>query len=276
MPENNDTWEIVDVPVEKMKPGSNVRKDPREAELPSLGESLLVRQYIPVILDLEYVIVDGWRRWLAAQRVGLKTLKAIITSEPVTPSQLRIAQLMMSSHRADLTGGELYEACYELLQLNLNWTAKDLAERLKFTPSMMTRILSPSKCIEKVRKALKEGAIGLSDCYTISKEPEDKQAALLEMKRGGASRDDLERHRRKRKVRRGGGTGRIPQAKCDLPGGACVVVTAKAMSMHTIVQSLGDAHKAAKKALERGHDVKTWEATMRDEAQDGTPGESAA
>ncbi|HEY2414841.1 MAG TPA: ParB N-terminal domain-containing protein, partial [Pirellulaceae bacterium] len=74
MAEKHDNWQLADVPVDKMKPGSNVRKDARESELPALGESLLVRQYHPVILDLEFVIVDGWRRWLAAQRVGLKTL----------------------------------------------------------------------------------------------------------------------------------------------------------------------------------------------------------
>ena len=270
MPEVVTDLKLEDVAVADMKPGPNVRKDPHEPELRPLGESLLVRQYHPVILDLEFIIVDGWRRWLAAQLVGMKTLKAIITSQPVSPSQLRIAQLMMSTHRADLTGGELYTACYELLQLNPNWLAKDLGDQLKISPSMMTRVLSPGKCIEAVRKALMENRIGLSHCYEISKVPEGKQVELLELKLGGASREELGTHRRKGKGRRSGGGGiNQKKAKCVLPGGSFVMVSAKALSMSAIVQALAAAHEAAKKGFEEGYDVKTWESMMRDRARGG-------
>ncbi len=263
-----------DVAVSDMKPGPNVRKDPHEPQLRPLGESLLVRQFHPVILDLELVIVDGWRRWLAAQLVGIKTLKAIITAQPVSQSQLRIAQLMMSTHRADLTGGELYMACYELLQLNPNWLAKDLGEQLKISPSMMTRVMSPSKCIEVVRKALMENRIGLSHCYEISKVPEDKQLELLELKLSGASRDELGTHRRKRNGRKGGGINR-QQAKCLLPGGSSVVVSIKSLSMPAVVQALFDAYKSAKKCSEDGLDVKTWESMMGDRARGSRIGPAA-
>ncbi|MBS0263101.1 MAG: ParB N-terminal domain-containing protein [Planctomycetes bacterium] len=270
MPAAQTDLKLEDVAVADMKPGLNVRKDPHEPELRPLGESLLVRQFHPVILDLELVIVDGWRRWLAAQLVGIKTLKAVITSQPVSPSQLRIAQLMMSTHRADLTGGELYTACYELLQLNPNWLAKDLGEQLKISPSMMTRVMSPGKCIEAVRKALMENRIGLSHCYEISKVPEDKQLELLELKLGGASRDELGTHRRKSNGRKGGGGINPKQAKCLLPGGSFVTVSTKALSMAAIVQALADAHKAAKKGCDEGFDVKTWESMCRDRARDRT------
>jgi hypothetical protein len=267
MAENIRNYDIGDILVEKMKPGSNARKDPRESELLALGESLKVFQYHPVILDSEYMILDGWRRWLAARLVELKTLKAIITDRPLSSSELEIAQLTMSVHRASLTGGELYGSCFKLLQLNPGWLAKDLAGHLKLDPSMMTRILSPSKCILPVREALQAGKIGLSDCYAISKEPEERQRGMLEMKLRGASRDDLELHRRKRHGRRNGVIGRTPQARCPLPGGVAVVISAKVMSMQAIVGSLAEALKAAKKGCDDGYDVKTWEAMMRDRSK---------
>jgi hypothetical protein len=255
---------VRDLAVEAMKLKSNARKDPLESELQPLGESLKVCQYVPVILDPEMYLVDGWRRWLAAKLVGLKTLKAIVTDRPLTDSELRIAQLTMSVHRAGLSGGELYDTCYELLQYNPNWLAKDLAERLKMDPSMMTRVLSPSKCILPVRQALKAGKIGLSDCYTISKVPEERQLPMLEMKLAGASRDELEQHRRGGKRN---GKGRTPQAKCLLPGGRSIVIAGRDISMPNIVSWLSDALKAARKGCDEGYDVRTWEAMTRDRAK---------
>lgn len=255
---------VRDIAVELMKLKSNARKDPHESELRPLGESLRAWQYHPVILDPEMWIIDGWRRWLAAKLVGLKTLKAITTDRPLTDSELRVAQLTMSVHRAGLSGGELYETSYELLQLNPNWLAKDLAERLKMDPSMMTRILSPSKCILPVRQALKAGKIGLSDCYAISKEAEERQLPMLELKLSGASRDELERYRRGGKR---GGRGRTPQAKCLLPGGASVVIVSRDISMPTIVSALSEALKAARRGCDDGYDVRTWEAMTRDRAK---------
>jgi len=139
MPDFDFKYRLDDVPVKKMKPGSNLRKDPDEAALQPLGESLLVRQLQPVILDPEFFIIDGWRRWLAAQRVALETLKAIITDRPLTKKELQIAQLMMSVHQCAVTGGELYTGCFALLQEFPNLLSKDLAQHVKLSPSMMTR-----------------------------------------------------------------------------------------------------------------------------------------
>jgi hypothetical protein len=277
MPDFDFNFRLDDVPVKQMQPGSNMRKDPDEAALVPLGESLLVRQFQPVILDPEFFIIDGWRRWLAAQRVGLDTLKAVITDRPLTKKELRIAQLMMSVHHCSMTGAELYMGCYSLLQEYPDMLAKDIALHAKLSPSMMTRVLSPSKCIEPVRKALMENRIGLSHCYEISKAPEEQQMALLEQRlNGGASRDELGRQRRKGGKQRSAGSGRVAQARCVLQGGACVMVSAKAISMQSVVQALSDALKAAKKGCEEGFDVKTWEAMMRDKSKGNGRDASAA
>lgn len=268
MPESDFKYEIVDVPVEKMKPGPNVRKDPHESELRPLGESLLVRQFHPVILDPDYFIVDGWRRWLAAQLVALKTLKAIVAAGPITPSQLRIAQVVMSTHRAGLTPGELYTACYELLQVNQTWSAKDLAQHLKMSPSHMTRVLSASRCEEPIRNAFLAGEIDLTQTYAISKEPLEKQAAMLEMALNGAGRDELELHRRKPKRRRNGSSAALTNVTIPLPSGTTVIFRGAKVGIDEVIQAAGDVQREAKRGRDQLHlDAKSFEVVMRQKSK---------
>ena len=65
---------------------------------------------------------------------------------------------------------------------NPTWQHKDLAQALNLDPSMVTRLLSPLKCIEGVAGALKEEKVGISDCYAASKLPPEEQAGLLSLK----------------------------------------------------------------------------------------------
>lgn len=260
------TMKIIDAAVADLKAQFNVRKDPHEHELLSLGESLRSGQLTPIIIDPNFVIIDGWRRWLAARMVALKTLKAIVSNRPLTDSELRSAQLMLSVHRAALTAGEMYQACYELLQLN-SWNAKQLAEHLKLDPSMITRILSPSDCIPAVREALAAGHLGLSHCYEISKETEERQEALLRLRLEGASREEMERFRRKPKARGKKSGERQTSIKVPLASGVTLTVSGPTLSLPGIVDAFAEGHKASKKAIEEGLDAKTWVAVMAQKAK---------
>lgn len=270
MADKNNKWEIIDVPLEQMKPGSNVRQDPHESELLGLGESLKAWQHHPVILDPEYFLLDGWRRWLAARLVGLKTLKAIITGRPLSESDLKVAQIEMSVHRAGLTGWELYQACYELLQLNPGWLAKDLAARLKLDPSYITRALSPSKTIPDVRAALKAGKIGLAAVYAISKEPEEKQAPLLELKMSGASRDELEEHRRNGIAR--ATAVRVERMKFSVGSGVTITLVGHGLALDLAIDSMLAGVKALKKGRADGLDAKSFQAAMASKAKAASDG----
>ena len=264
MTDKNNKWEIIDVAVNQMKPGSNVRQDPHESELLALGESLKVWQHHPLILDPQYIIIDGWRRWLAARLVRVEMLKAIITDRPLSESELNVAQIEMSLHRAGLSGWELYCGCFELLQLNPGWLAKDLAQRLKLDPSYITRVLAPSKAIEPVRAALKAGKIGLAAVYSIAKEPEERQAAMLELKLNGASRDDIERVRRNGKKKRNGSKNQ--RVLLALPSGETTTVGG-VTSVGELIQVLTEVLREAKRGLDQNFDLKTLETVMRAKAK---------
>lgn len=70
--------------VDRITAGEPAPRAYSEAALDELGQSLLVHgQLVPIIVQYDgtddvFVLIDGERRWLAAQRVGIPTLHAII------------------------------------------------------------------------------------------------------------------------------------------------------------------------------------------------------
>ena len=174
------------------------RKSFPEAELRALGESMKAYGQIqPVVAKPDGTLLCGERRYRAAQPVGIKELSVIISEKPLSDSEVRIIQLTENLHRASLSGFERWVACSELLGMNIDWQLKDLAEHLKLDPSMVTRLMSPSKCIGAWQDALKDGKVGISDCYAASRLPERDQAGLLALKLSGKSRDVIEHTVRK-------------------------------------------------------------------------------
>ena len=103
-------------------------------------------------------------------------------------------------------------------------TLKEVAERLSIDPAAVTRLMSVEKCVDEVQQAFAEGKIkDVSSVYAISKLPLEDQKHSLLMKLQGASRDELERQRRKS---RDGSTPAVTvgRIKIDLPSGMTVTV----------------------------------------------------
>lgn len=243
----------------------NPRKTTDENNLDHLGDDMLARGVlVPLLVRPEMTIIDGWRRWLAAQRKAIKELPVIITDKPET--EIRGIQLATVFHKADLTGYEKWLACAELMCMNPGWQLKELAEFLHVDPSSVTRLASPSRCTADWQQALKEGRVGVSDCYAASKLPEKEQAGLLALKLSGASRDAIEQAGRKK---RNGNkpTVKLSRVKIAIRG-ATVVVSGKDLSMADVVELLTETLKEARKAAEQ-YDVKTFQSMMRDKAKAG-------
>jgi ParB family transcriptional regulator, chromosome partitioning protein len=256
----------VNKPVSWFKARPQARKRFEEAELRQLGESLKVRQLQPLVCLPDGTIIAGERRYRAAILAGIAELEVKIIDDVVTQAEFRRLQFAENMQRQDLTGYEQWQGCVELLRLNPGWTQKQLAEQLHLDPSMVMRLLSPSKCVPNVQAAFAEGRIGVSDCYQISRLPEAEQAAALAMKLKGASRDELASHARRKQ---GGEKSavRTSRVKCELGGGVSIVVAGDSLGLDEVIEHLGVAQKEARKAREQNLDVKTWSAVMRDRAK---------
>jgi ParB family transcriptional regulator, chromosome partitioning protein len=248
------------------KPDPNQpRKTFSDNELRQLGESMKAHgQLQPVGARADGTMLWGERRRRAAPFGGLTELEVIITDRKLSDSEVKVIQLVENVHRVELLGYEKWVAGTELLAMNPGWQLKDLAECLKLDPSMVTRLMSPSKCIAAWQEALKAGKVGISDCYAASRLPEAEQPWLLALKLSGASRDSLEREAKKR--RNGPSVVKMDRVKIPLPNNMCIVVTGDSLDMAAVANVLGEVSKECRKAADT-FDVKTWQSMMRDRSK---------
>ncbi|MBP3955467.1 ParB/RepB/Spo0J family partition protein [Gemmata sp. G18] len=254
-------------PLSWLKPDPNQpRKSFIEAELRLLGESLRRKQLQPVLCQPDGTIIAGERRWRAATLVGLPTLEVKIADEVLTDSQKRVWQLVENMLRADLTGYEQWTACAELMCMNAGWQMKDAAEALGLDPSTITRILSPSKCVQEWQDALRDGKVGITDCYSASKLPQEKQAGLLALKLSGASRDHLEAVVKKARST-SASTVKLAKVRCPLSTGTVVTVQGAEMGLDELIEALQSTLESARRANKEQIDVKTWARVMADKAK---------
>lgn len=258
--------EITRKPLSWFKLRPQARKKFDEDGLRRLGESLKRRQVMPVLAQPDGTIIAGERRFRAAQLVGLESLEVTIADRQLSDSEAALWQLTENMLREDLTGYEKWVGCTDILSMNVDWQAKDLAEHLHVDPSLITRILSPSKCIFEVQEALKEGKVGLSDTYAISKQPEAKQSAMLAFKLSGASRDELESVGRRERRKENAGA-KVSSIRCQLASGVRVVVSGAAICIDTLIDALAEAGREAKRARDQGQDAKTLQAILKNKSK---------
>ena len=258
-------------PLDFFKPDPNQpRKTFDEAELRALGESLKMKQIVPLHARPVGTLIDGHRRWLAAKLVGLETLSVIITDEPLTPAQIMEIQLVSALHRADLKPYEQFVGARDWLALNAGATVTELAAKISRDPSMLMRILSLSKCVPAVQAAAAENKLGPSEWYAIAKVPEAEQEAVLAAKLAGASRDEIEQ--RGRKLRNGqDGGGKVNRLRIPLGRqGRSVTIAGNNLTLTEAIEILQEALKSARKAEGENLDAKTFERVMKDKAKAGS------
>lgn len=234
-----------------------------------LSENLLARGQLQDAAALEDGrMIFGHGRWLAAKAAGLKTIRVKIYPASLTDTEIMLIRAAENLQRNELTGYQKWLLCSDLMACNPTWQHKDLAQALNLDPSMVTRLLSPSGCTKAWQEALKEGKVGVSDCYAARKLPLEQQDGLLALKLSGASRDTIEQAGRKKRI--GGKEAvRVQRVKCILPSGVNVVVSGEGVSLDESIEALGEAIKEMKRARDLGYTAKTFAAAMKDKSKKG-------
>lgn len=120
-----------------------------EQSLDELGRSLLIHgQMAPIMVqylsdDDTFILVDGERRWRAAQKVGLQTLQAVILSR-LTPEERYDRQMAVSLHQQGWDGEERMDAlqCYKTRRGLDTWAG--VAESLGLSESGLSAAVGSS------------------------------------------------------------------------------------------------------------------------------------
>lgn len=243
-----------------------------ELEERRLGDSLKEHGQIQAIVlapDGKTVLVGG-RRVRALRLAGVEFVEAKILDRMPTDCELTIMQLAENVHRKSLSGWDKFVGSTNALGMDVEMTAKKLAEKLKVSPANMVRWLCPSRTVPECQDALKAGKIGLSDCYAIAKaKTPERQRELLAKKLAGMGRDDLEEEGRRVRARSKPAV-KVSRTKLALSSGISIVVSGAAICLETVIDSLSQALKAARSAREDNQDIKAFALILKNKAKKGT------
>jgi ParB family transcriptional regulator, chromosome partitioning protein len=233
-------------------------------ELRALAQSWLERPVHDIVVCPSRKVVDGHRRLAGLELLGQTEVEVLITDQELDDKAILEVGLTTAIHRADLSGFDKFQACMYLLELNPGWQNQDLAKCVKLDPSMVTKLLSPSKCVAEVVEALRENKIAISDAYEISKAVDrEGQLRLLALKNAGASREVLAVQGRKQ---RSAATPAVRTNKIKVPlvSGPVVTVSGDEITLEEAIEAAGEAVKQMKAAVAKGLNAKTAMNVWRD------------
>src|SRR5262245_55013743 len=134
-------------PLSWLKIKENVRKSCDRNGLEELAASLQKHgQQQPIVCLPDGTVIDGHRRALALEIVGLTEVEVVITDRPLTESDIKLIQLMVNIQRESLSDYDQWQALETVRRFNPTWTNATLAEAIGKREDWVTRCLAAGKC----------------------------------------------------------------------------------------------------------------------------------
>lgn len=198
---------LVELPIEEVLPSDGQpRQVFEESALEELAASIrehgvlqpiVVRQRAPQ----QYEIVAGERRWRAAQRAGLKQIRAVVTD--VAEKDVLTLALVENLQRQDLNPIEEAEA-YQRLHEQFGHSQADIARAVGKDRTTVTNALRLLKLPEGVRQLVlsRELSMGHARALLSLEEPREIERAAREAMSKGWSVRETERAVAKKKAAR--------------------------------------------------------------------------
>jgi ParB family transcriptional regulator, chromosome partitioning protein len=162
---------VAEISIDRIKPNP---KQPRqsfsESALAELTESIRNRGILqPLLLsptsDGDFEIIAGERRWRAAQRAGLKTVPAVVKTEPEL-ERFQMA-LIENLQREDLNPLEQAKG-YQRLAQEFQMTQEEVARIIGKDRAVIANALRMLQLPPEIQSALAEGKISASHARAIA------------------------------------------------------------------------------------------------------------
>lgn len=276
-PGQADPSSILELSIEQIKPDPNQpRQTFLEQELDDLGDNMLRRKQLQPLLirkdDSGYTILDGERRWRAAQRKGIKKLRAVVVASEDEAVRL-LVQVTANGHRANLNPLELAQS-YQQIMERTGLNATQLAKELSMSKSHVSDMLSLLSLPAEAQGLVREGKLGLVKAAAMARLDAPEQASsIARAKQGRLSRDELIGSKKKRPS---SGPKR-KRVTLELASGKAVISTTEKMSLVELVDFLQALSKECRRAVGQGLDIQTLVCLLHDRAKqsasktDGVP-----
>lgn len=266
MPVKCPDYEYAEVERMLCLPDENIRTTPDG--IPELAANMSQHgQRIAIILSLDerqpgkYVILDGWRRWLAAGEARIDILKALICKTRPSTAELKLLQLSLALHHAKPSDADLSQACIDLLALNPTWDQKDIAANLSLSEPMVSAYCSVRKASPAVQAAYRAGEISVHDLRRIVRCGDGQDEALAQ-RMAGLKRDQLVAEQDRRKTP---ATETVRMSRVRLPvAGADITISGAEIGVDEVINILKSLLKEAQRAQQQSLDIKTLAAVLRD------------
>ncbi|WP_169979055.1 ParB/RepB/Spo0J family partition protein [Tautonia rosea] len=139
-----------------------------------------------------YVLVSGERRWRAARRAGLTTLRCKILDRKPDDSDRLSIQLVENCVREDLRPVEQAAAFRALMEAN-GWSTRQLADALNMAQAKVVYALGLLDLPEDLRDRVDQGELAPRTAYEIGRldRPEDQRALADRVALEGLTRDEV-------------------------------------------------------------------------------------
>jgi ParB family transcriptional regulator, chromosome partitioning protein len=248
------------------------RKSMPADELSRLAASIAARGLLmplrvkPADADGQHVIVSGHRRHAAMVKLGWTQAECIVVDGPLDETTILGEQLAENIHREDLSPIEEAEAYRRYLSLT-KFSAAQAAKELHVPASRISRALPLLDLPEEVRVKIQIGQIHKETGYYLSRLPEGEERARLlrQAIEGTLTRDNAARAvKSARSIP--SDVASVSRVTCKLVGGRSLTVSAPSITLDSLIATLEDVLKEARKARPQGWDVSTLAKVFRDRA----------
>ena len=243
-----------------------------------LGENIKSHgQKVPALgywVGDHFHLVDGGSRSEGCRLNAISHLIAVDLGNEPKRLDLLMAQASIDLLRQNLPPTDRARLWQAILD-ERKCTATELAAELKVSVSLVGRYLPLLTLAPNLQEQINNGTLKWTKGSLIARatSDHDRQRELAAMATG-MTRDALASAVRKKAEGNAAQPDkekvRTKRVKCELGNSLSVTIAGNALGLDEVIEALGAAQKAARKARSGNLGLKTWAAAMRDRAKKGT------
>lgn len=263
--------QLLHVPLDQIRTEKQVRTEFDDEALATLEVSLLDHgQLQPCLVRRQgdhYLIVDGERRFRAAQLATLPTLAVVVQEDDLSEREILERQYVSNVLRAELRPIEKSLALDTLVR-STGWSMAQVAKRLGLSPAATTRSLALLTLPSSIQAQVNAGTIPPSAAYELSQveDPAEQLRLASELAEGNLTRDGLSRQRKSPPQQPPKAT-KVSRLATDLGEGRSITVVSPNLNLDSYLALLEELLSAARRARQNGLTLKTLASMLKDRSQ---------